>query len=160
MWKLALAFAAGGAAGWFARFAADAQATTSAPAAAPAAQRAVRDPFGPARRPRARAPVSAEVSAAPFTSDQSKTTTKAPARSDDSYSDAEVLAMLKARGYKFVSLEEAMRDPAYSLPDGYAGPGGFSWIHRWSKAKGMPDKGEPDEPGWLREAYARLQKPQ
>ena len=61
----------------------------------------------------------------------------------------ELLAMIRARGYTFVTLEQALKDPAYALPDDYAGPGGFSWIHRWSLTKGMPAKGEPSEPAWL-----------
>jgi len=62
-----------------------------------------------------------------------------------------ILAMFRRRGYRFVSLTEALQDPAYSLPETYAGPGGFSWIHRWSMTKGMPNKGEPDEPAWVRQ---------
>ena len=57
----------------------------------------------------------------------------------------ELLAMIRRRGYRFVSLETALQDEAYRLPDEYYGTGGFSWIHRWSKTKGMPGKGEPDE---------------
>jgi peptidoglycan/xylan/chitin deacetylase (PgdA/CDA1 family) len=68
----------------------------------------------------------------------------------------ELLQRLKRRGYAFVDLETALRDPAYSLPDEYAGRGGFSWIHRWSMTKGLPNKGEPDEPAWLRREYERL----
>jgi hypothetical protein len=62
----------------------------------------------------------------------------------------DLLAMMRRRGYRFVSLDEALRDEAYRLPDDYTGPGGFSWIHRWSKTKGMAPKGEPDEPAWIR----------
>lgn len=69
-----------------------------------------------------------------------------------------ILDMFQRRGYRFVTLERALRDPAYRLPNDYAGRGGFSWIHRWSQTKGMPNKGEPDEPGWIREAYERLSK--
>ena len=71
-----------------------------------------------------------------------------------------LLAMMRRRGYRFVSLEDALKDPAYSLPDDYFGTGGFSWIHRWSRTKGMPNKGEPDEPAWIAEAYRNLQKVQ
>ena len=62
----------------------------------------------------------------------------------------ELLGMMKRRGYDIVTLDRALEDPAYSLPENYAGPGGFSWIHRWSKTKGMPPKGEPEEPEWIR----------
>lgn len=62
----------------------------------------------------------------------------------------DLLAMMRRRGYTFVSLKRALEDPAYALPETYVGPGGFSWIHRWSMTKGMKPKGEPDEPEWIR----------
>jgi peptidoglycan/xylan/chitin deacetylase (PgdA/CDA1 family) len=33
-------------------------------------------------------------------------------------------------GFRFVSVEEAQRDPAYHLPDGYTGGDGLSWLYR------------------------------
>ena len=69
-----------------------------------------------------------------------------------------LLAMFRRRGYDFVSLETALRDPAYSLPNEYAGKGGFSWIHRWSQTNGMPNKGEPDEPAWLTREFRSVRK--
>lgn len=66
----------------------------------------------------------------------------------------ELLDMFTERGYTFVTLEQALADEAYRLPDDYAGRGGFSWIHRWSRTKGMPPKGEPDPPSWVQEAWA------
>jgi len=57
--------------------------------------------------------------------------------------------VLVERGYSFVSLEEALRDPAFSLPDTYVGPAGITWLHRWAMTKGLPKStfaGEP-EPG-------------
>ena len=68
----------------------------------------------------------------------------------------DLLAMFRRRGYRFVSLEEALRDDAYQLKENYTGKGGFSWIHRWSRYLGMPNKGEPDEPAWLAEEYKKL----
>ena len=68
----------------------------------------------------------------------------------------EILAMFRSRGYRFVSLSDALKDDTYRLPENYAGPGGFSWIHRWSITKGMPNKGEPDEPEWVRTSFGRL----
>jgi peptidoglycan/xylan/chitin deacetylase (PgdA/CDA1 family) len=65
----------------------------------------------------------------------------------------DLLAMIKRRGYTIVTLERALEDPAYQLSEEYVGPGGFSWIHRWSKTKGMPGKGEPEEPAWIRDLY-------
>jgi len=63
-----------------------------------------------------------------------------------------LLAMFRRRGYSFVTLGEALADPVYSLPDEVAVRGGWSWIHRWSKTKGMAPKGEPEAPQWVRDA--------
>lgn len=68
----------------------------------------------------------------------------------------ELLAMFRRRGYEFVSLAQALRDPAYQLPENYVGSNGFSWIHRWSMTKGMEPKGEPDAPEWVQKAYAEI----
>ena len=57
-----------------------------------------------------------------------------------------LLAMMRRRGYEFISLETALDDPVYKLPNEYAGKGGFSWIHRWSMTKGMANKEEADPP--------------
>ena len=64
----------------------------------------------------------------------------------------DLLAMFRRRGYTFVTLDHALVDPAYRLPEEYVGSGGFSWIHRWSKTKGMAGKGEPDPPAWVARA--------
>ena len=60
-------------------------------------------------------------------------------------------AMLRKRGYKFVSLDEAMTDPAYQLPEAQT-PRGLSWLHRWMLAKGLPMQEEPLEAEWVRKA--------
>jgi peptidoglycan/xylan/chitin deacetylase (PgdA/CDA1 family) len=60
-----------------------------------------------------------------------------------------LLRMLERRGYRFITVGEALRDPAYALPDGYTGPRGISWIHRWGLARGMPIVEEPQEPEWV-----------
>jgi peptidoglycan/xylan/chitin deacetylase (PgdA/CDA1 family) len=60
-----------------------------------------------------------------------------------------LLRMLERRRYRFITVDEALRDPAYALPDGYTGRRGVSWIHRWGLAKGMPIVLEPDVPDWV-----------
>lgn len=65
----------------------------------------------------------------------------------------DLLAMFRRRGYTFVTLEEALKDPAYRLSEGYVGTGGFSWIHRWSREKGMANSGEPEPPEWVTQAF-------
>ena len=51
------------------------------------------------------------------------------------------------------TLDTALADPAYRSADDYAGRNGFSWIHRWSRTKGMAPKGEPDPPQWVTKAF-------
>jgi peptidoglycan/xylan/chitin deacetylase (PgdA/CDA1 family) len=53
--------------------------------------------------------------------------------------------MLKKRGYKFVTLEEALKDETYELPDTFTKKNGISWLHRWALAKGRENI-LPDEP--------------
>jgi len=53
--------------------------------------------------------------------------------------------MLKKRGYKFISLEEALKDEAYKMPDNFVKRNGISWLHRWAIDKGK-DFVLPDEP--------------
>jgi peptidoglycan-N-acetylglucosamine deacetylase len=66
----------------------------------------------------------------------------------------DLLAMFRRRGYTFVALDRALADDAYRLAEEYVGPNGFSWIHRWSRTKGMTPKGEPDPPAWVQDAWA------
>jgi peptidoglycan-N-acetylglucosamine deacetylase len=65
----------------------------------------------------------------------------------------QLLDMFRRRGYRFITLNTALTDPAYGSPEDYAGRSGFSWIHRWSKTKGMAPKGEPDPPEWVTKAF-------
>jgi len=67
-----------------------------------------------------------------------------------------LLGMFQRRGYTFVTLKQALQDPAYQLPEKYVGPGGFSWIHRWSLSKGMASKAEPDPAPWVQNAFEAL----
>jgi peptidoglycan/xylan/chitin deacetylase (PgdA/CDA1 family) len=67
----------------------------------------------------------------------------------------DLLDMFRRRGYDFVTLETALADAVYGVPEEYVGRGGFSWIHRWSMTKGMRNKGEPDPPAWVTSAYGR-----
>lgn len=62
----------------------------------------------------------------------------------------ELLAMYERNGYIFVSLDEALTDPAYKTEDTYVRGGGISWIHRWAISRGLPKSvyyGEPAVPG-------------
>lgn len=59
---------------------------------------------------------------------------------------------VKKRGYQFISLDEALKDKAYTSPDTYAGPGGITWVHRWAVTAGKDDdffRGEPRTPAFV-----------
>ena len=59
---------------------------------------------------------------------------------------------LRARGYEFVSIDQAMGDTAYLRPDEFTGALGTSWIHRWAMAAGNSWKfhgGQPTSPHWV-----------
>lgn len=60
----------------------------------------------------------------------------------------ELARMMRGRGYTFISLEEALKDKAYTLEDAPSSKG-ISWLHRWALAKGMPLREEPREPEWV-----------
>jgi peptidoglycan/xylan/chitin deacetylase (PgdA/CDA1 family) len=64
----------------------------------------------------------------------------------------DLASMFERRGYRFITLERALEDPAYGTADRYAGPGGITWIHRWALTKGVPKSffaGEPDVPPFV-----------
>jgi peptidoglycan/xylan/chitin deacetylase (PgdA/CDA1 family) len=66
-----------------------------------------------------------------------------------------IAALLRKRGYRFVTLQAAVSDSAYQSPDTFIGAGGISWIHRWTLTKlgrsgVLPD--EPEVPSWVMRA--------
>jgi peptidoglycan/xylan/chitin deacetylase (PgdA/CDA1 family) len=67
----------------------------------------------------------------------------------------ESLARIRARGYQFITLDEAMRDPAYERPDTFAGPGG-TWLSRSAAVLGRTiTVARPPMPQWMTELSAR-----
>jgi peptidoglycan/xylan/chitin deacetylase (PgdA/CDA1 family) len=64
----------------------------------------------------------------------------------------DLAAMFRRRGYRFVTLEEAMSDPAYRSPDTYVGPNGFSWLQRWALTRGETIEEQPAAPDWVQAA--------
>lgn len=68
----------------------------------------------------------------------------------DTYAD--LVAGVRARGYRTIDLDEAMSDPAYARTDTYTGAWGPSWLHRWAISEGKPAAffaGEPATPRWV-----------
>jgi peptidoglycan/xylan/chitin deacetylase (PgdA/CDA1 family) len=62
--------------------------------------------------------------------------------------------MFEQRGYRFVSLDRALEDPAYTTEDTYVGPAGITWLHRWALTQGRRGifAGEPTVPDWIEQA--------
>ena len=65
-----------------------------------------------------------------------------------------LVARIRGRGYEFISLDDALKDPAFARPDRYAGSAGITWLHRWALTEGK--KGaffdqEPEPPAFVSE---------
>jgi peptidoglycan/xylan/chitin deacetylase (PgdA/CDA1 family) len=61
----------------------------------------------------------------------------------------ELLDVLRKRGYRFVTLEDALGDSAYSLPDTYVGEEGSGWLEHWAITQGKIPQGAPVMPQWV-----------
>ena len=63
----------------------------------------------------------------------------------------DLLVRLKKRGYSFITLDQALQDKAYQIPDEYVGQGGFSWLHRWTFNLRLPInvRAEPEPPKFI-----------
>jgi peptidoglycan/xylan/chitin deacetylase (PgdA/CDA1 family) len=61
----------------------------------------------------------------------------------------ELLDVLRKRGYRFITLQEALSDPVYSLPDTYVGEEGTGWIDHWAITQGKIPQGAPVFPQWV-----------
>lgn len=72
------------------------------------------------------------------------------------------LARLKERGYTFVTLEEALKDPAYRSRDLASGRIGSSWLARWARERHqkLSVYGQPDPQGWVVQQHELLCKDQ
>lgn len=70
----------------------------------------------------------------------------------------ELLDVMRKRGYRFVSLEAALGDQAYSMPDTYVGEG-TDWLDHWATTRGKPAQGHPEFPAWVLERDKALPHP-
>ena len=64
----------------------------------------------------------------------------------------DLVRMLRKRGYRFISLDEALKDSTYASADTFTGAAGISWIHRWAITRGVAKdffKGEPVTPAFV-----------
>ena len=71
----------------------------------------------------------------------------------------DVLDLLRQRGYRFISLGDALADPAYSLPDTYVGEEGTDWLTHWAITRGKPPQGLPEIPKSATDRYNALPRP-
>lgn len=67
----------------------------------------------------------------------------------------EILKRLAGRGYKFVTLDKVMTDPAYETKDTFVTRHGPTWFVRWTRSKGMnlDFSGDPDPPKWVMDLF-------
>jgi peptidoglycan/xylan/chitin deacetylase (PgdA/CDA1 family) len=67
----------------------------------------------------------------------------------------EMLKRFESRGYSFITLDEAMNDPAYQTKDTLVSKFGPTWLWRWMKSLGMnvSFKDDPEPPRWVMDLY-------
>jgi peptidoglycan/xylan/chitin deacetylase (PgdA/CDA1 family) len=71
----------------------------------------------------------------------------------------ELMDMIRKRGYRFITLEEALSDDAYGSPDTFVGEEGRGWIEHWAITRGLPPKGYPVFPPDMAARASALPKP-
>ncbi len=72
----------------------------------------------------------------------------------------ELIELMRKRGYRFITLGEALGDPAYGLPDTYVGEEGTGWLDHWAITQGKPPQGAPVFPQWVIDRSKLLHQPQ
>lgn len=61
----------------------------------------------------------------------------------------ELASMMKKRGYRFITLDEALQDKAYQQRDDYFGEYGATWLHHWAKTRRLRIRNEPPVPDFV-----------
>src|SRR6266700_4432370 len=72
----------------------------------------------------------------------------------------ELIELMRKRGYRFITLEDALGDQAYGLPDTYIGEEGTGWVDHWAVTLGKPPLGSPVFPQWVIDRSKALGQPQ
>jgi peptidoglycan-N-acetylglucosamine deacetylase len=72
---------------------------------------------------------------------------------------AELLELLRSRGYGFITLQDALSDAAYSMPDDFIGEEGTNWIDHWAITRGQPPRNTPGFPQWVIDRSKALTRP-
>ena len=68
----------------------------------------------------------------------------------------ELMDVLRKRGYRFITLEDALGDTAYSLPNTYVGEEGTGWLDQWAITQGKIPQGAPAFPQWVMDRTKEL----
>jgi peptidoglycan-N-acetylglucosamine deacetylase len=72
----------------------------------------------------------------------------------------DLLEVMRKRGYRFITLEDALSDQAYGLPDMFVGEEGTGWLDHWAITQGKPPQGAPVFPQWVMDLAKPLHQPQ
>ena len=72
----------------------------------------------------------------------------------------DVLKLFEEKHYSFVTLDQAMADPAYGTPDTLVIPFGWMWGYRWAKELGVKVNGtlETEPPAWITQYGATIRR--
>jgi peptidoglycan/xylan/chitin deacetylase (PgdA/CDA1 family) len=71
----------------------------------------------------------------------------------------ELLELLRKRGYRFITLEDALGDAAYGMSDEYVGNEGTNWLDHWAITRGRPPINTPVFPQWVIDRSMALPHP-
>jgi peptidoglycan/xylan/chitin deacetylase (PgdA/CDA1 family) len=68
----------------------------------------------------------------------------------------QLLTRLEGRGYRFIALDDAMKNPAYQTRDTLVTKYGPTWLWRWMKSRGqrISFEGDPEPPQWVLDMYS------
>lgn len=67
-----------------------------------------------------------------------------------------LVKVIKNRGYQFISLEAALKDPVYRFPDTYISTS--DWLAQWAFNKGKKFTASPSPPDFIQKAFSGGQK--
>jgi peptidoglycan/xylan/chitin deacetylase (PgdA/CDA1 family) len=72
----------------------------------------------------------------------------------------ELFDLLRKRGYRFVTLQDALSDQAYALPDTFVGEEGSNWLDHWAISLGKPPLHAPEAPQAMVDRANAIAQPQ
>ena len=68
----------------------------------------------------------------------------------------DLTSIMKGRGYKFITLGEALQDKAYRQRDDYFGQYGATWLHHWAKTRHLTIRNEPPVPEFVLKQWEEI----